>query len=186
MKHSKLSRNKDHRLHMLSNLASSAIVYERITTTSAKAKETQRYIEKLLSRTKSMDKVNAIRYAQSSLSVPEASAKLIEVLVDRYKNIQSGYTRIIKLGHRRGDNAETAILEFTIKTEKPSAKTVDAKSLKKSRNSELNDTNTPGVDEENKITEIEDNLREPEDTETVEATKVVDKETRSNIRRTNK
>jgi len=187
MKHSKLSRNKDHRQHMLSNLASSAIIYERITTTSTKARETQRYIERLLSRTKSLDKINAIRYANASLSVPEAAAKLIEVLVDRYKDIPSGYTRILKLGHRRGDNAEIAILDFTIKTAKPATKTETDKKNKKGPGAEDEpvDTNEP-VEEEEEATHTEDNLKEPIDAESVEATKVVDKETRSNIRRTNK
>jgi large subunit ribosomal protein L17 len=187
MKHSKLSRNKDHRQHMLSNLASSAIIYERITTTATKARETQRYIERLLSRTKSLDKMNAIRYAQASLSVPEAAAKLIEILIDRYKNIPSGYTRVIKLGHRRGDNADIAILDFTIKTAKPSAKAESGKKAKKDETpaDESVDSNVP-VEEDEEVTHTEDNLKEPVDAESVEATKIVDKETRSNIRRTNK
>jgi len=121
MKTYKLSRKKAHRTSLVKNLATSLIVYERITTTEAKAKATQRFVEGLMGRVQVQDKLNGYRYALGQLHTQKAAQKVIEVLKERFANRPGGFTRLLKLGNRRGDNAPTAILELTVKTEEEMA-----------------------------------------------------------------
>jgi len=143
MKRFKLSRPKDHRQSLVKNLATSLIVYERILTTEAKAKSAQRYTEKLLHRVKNLDEVNGYRLALSSLHDPKAARKMIEVLKDRFAKTQSGTTRIIKIGPRKGDNAPVVILEMTIKTEQetlPARKSIAAAEKEPKKTARVNTT----------------------------------------------
>lgn len=119
MKSFKISRPKDHRDLLVKNQATSLVIYERIITTLAKAKLTQRYLERLIQLVKKNDTVNGLRLANRSLMAKEASKKMIEVIKERFARTDGGYTRIIKMGPRRGDNAEMVVLELTIKTEAP-------------------------------------------------------------------
>ena len=113
----KLGRKKDHREHMMRNLATSLILYERVTTTTPKAKELKRIIDKLISCAKSND-LSARRALISYVYDENAVKKMFEVIVPRFNTRSSGYTKIYKTSPRKGDLAEMSIIEF-IKDEKP-------------------------------------------------------------------
>ena len=106
-----LSRKKPYRKSLLRNLATSLVLYERITTTTAKAKETKPIVERLINRSKSGD-LAARRRLLAYFFDEKATKKVLEVLVPRYKNKKSGFIRIYKLGTRLGDGAEESILEL--------------------------------------------------------------------------
>lgn len=106
-----LSRKNAYRKSLLRNLATSLVLYERITTTTAKAKETKSVVERLINRSKTGD-LAARRRLLAYLFDEKATKKVMEVLVPRYKNKKSGFVRIYKLGTRLGDGAEESILEL--------------------------------------------------------------------------
>jgi large subunit ribosomal protein L17 len=108
----KLSKERSHRVAMLRNLATSVILYEKIKTTQAKAKEAVKLVDKLIDYSKKDDKKSAIRLIQKIVFDNNASKKLIEQLKDRYKDKKSGYTRITALSHRPGDNAKIVLIEL--------------------------------------------------------------------------
>ena len=85
---------------------------EKVKTTETKAKAVKPIIDRLISRAKKKDKINAIRYLNAKLPDPLASKKIIDVLLDKYKERPSGYTRIIKTGFRRGDAAPMVKIEL--------------------------------------------------------------------------
>uniref|UniRef100_UPI00262FED69 50S ribosomal protein L17 n=1 Tax=uncultured Sphingorhabdus sp. TaxID=1686106 RepID=UPI00262FED69 len=95
----KLNRTGSHRIAMLRNMAASLIKHEQITTGVAKAKELRPYVEKLITLAKKGGLSNR-RLAQSRLMDDAQLAKLFDVLAERYKDRNGGYTRIIKAGFR--------------------------------------------------------------------------------------
>jgi len=106
----KLSRKRNQRKALLKSLAKALILYEKIETTEAKAKELSKFIEKKITRAKIGDlhsKRLLLRYF--SLELVE---KLVNVLAKRYKERKGGYTRIIKLGPRKSDGARMVIIEL--------------------------------------------------------------------------
>jgi len=105
----KLSRKRDQRRALLKSLAVSLILKGKIKTTEARAKELRPFIEKLVTRSKRTD-LATIRYLSGLL--PEKARKKIQELGQRYQNRKGGYTRIIKLGFRKTDNAPMALIEF--------------------------------------------------------------------------
>lgn len=111
----KLSVATDHRKAMLRSLASSLIIHQRIKTTKTNAKELRRFVEPLITLAKN-DGFNSRRRAASLLSNPEAVRRLFKDIAPLFKERQGGYTRIIKLGRRKGDGAQMALLELTAKT----------------------------------------------------------------------
>jgi len=109
----KLGSNKEHTTAIMRNLAMSVIIYEKIKTTATKAKAVQPFVERLISIAKnSKEKRNAIRQIEKLLQHESASRKIIEVLVEKYKDRNSGFTRITKLGYRSGDNAPVVQIEL--------------------------------------------------------------------------
>ncbi|MGV3557756.1 50S ribosomal protein L17 [Larkinella arboricola] len=110
-KNNHLGRTYSHRTAMLSNMASSLILSKRIETTVAKAKELRKYVEPLLTRAKN-DSYQNRRVVFSYLQDKETMKELFNVVSDKISNRPGGYTRIIKLGNRIGDNAETCIIEL--------------------------------------------------------------------------
>lgn len=108
----KLGVNKEHTTALMRNLAMSVIIYEKIKTTSAKAKAVQPFVEKLINIGKKKVKREAIREITRLLQHENSSRKILEILVDKYKDRNSGYTRITKLGYRSGDNAPVVQLEL--------------------------------------------------------------------------
>ena len=101
---------------MFMNMSNALIKHEQITTTLAKAKELRRFVEKIVTLGKKADLLSR-RKAISILQDQKMSKKVFDVLADRYKNRSGGYTRIIKIGDRFGDNAPTAVIEFVDRDE---------------------------------------------------------------------
>ncbi len=108
---------------MFMNLSNSLIKHEQITTTLAKAKELRRFVEKIVTLGKKGDLFSR-RKSVSILQDQKMSKKVFDVLAVRYKEREGGYTRIIKLGNRFGDNAPTAVIEFVDRDE--NAKGIDS------------------------------------------------------------
>jgi large subunit ribosomal protein L17 len=115
MRHGKkdnhLGRTASHRKAMLSNMAASLIIHKRIETTLAKAKELRKYVEPLLTRAKE-DSTHNRRIVFSYLNDKESTKELFGVVSDKIADRPGGYTRIIKLGNRLGDAAETCLIEL--------------------------------------------------------------------------
>ena len=109
--HRKLQRSSGHRTALLRNLAASLIKHEQILTGTAKAKELRPYVEKLITLAKRGGLSNR-RLAHSRLQDDSQLVKLFEVLAERYKNRDGGYTRVIKAGFRASDAAPVAIIEL--------------------------------------------------------------------------
>ncbi|OQB43973.1 MAG: 50S ribosomal protein L17 [Parcubacteria group bacterium ADurb.Bin159] len=106
-----LSRKTGPRKALKRGLAVNLILYERIQTTEAKAKVLRPFIEKIISLGKGGD-LAARRKVMSLIGNRAATKKLIEEIAPRYKERKGGYTRIIKTGVRKGDNAKMALIEF--------------------------------------------------------------------------
>jgi len=115
MRHGKkfnhLGRTSSHRAALLSNLASSLILNKRIETTVAKAKELRKYVEPLITKSKT-DNTNNRRVVFSYLQNKEAIKELFGIISEKVANRPGGYTRIIKLGNRLGDNEEVCFIEL--------------------------------------------------------------------------
>ena len=116
IKNKKLNKTSSHRKAMFMNMSNALIKHEQITTTLAKAKELRRFVEKIVTLGKKGDLLSR-RKAISILQDQKMSKKVFDVLSDRYKNRSGGYTRIIKIGNRFGDNAPTAVIEFVDRDE---------------------------------------------------------------------
>ena len=107
----KLGRKTAHRKAMLANMASSLIEYKRINTTLTKAKALKVFIEPLITKSKTDDTHNR-RICFSKLRDKVAVKTLFDEVAKKIDNRPGGYTRIIKLGNRMGDNASMAMIEF--------------------------------------------------------------------------
>jgi large subunit ribosomal protein L17 len=142
----KLGRTASHRLALFRNQLASLIEHERIATTLPKAKELRPLIEKLVTLGKN-DSVHARRQAARMVADETLIAKLFDTLGPRFAERPGGYTRIIKLGQRRGDAAEMALLEF-VGYELPSdQKASPAASSKKSSKKKAEPKEAEGGDE---------------------------------------
>ena len=110
----KLGRTSPHRKSMLSNMATSLLRYERITTTLPRAKEVKRVVEKLISKAKK-DTLASRREAGKVIKNKEVLRKLFSQIGPKFKGRSGGYTRILRLGQRKGDNASLALIELVEK-----------------------------------------------------------------------
>lgn len=115
MRHSRvinhLGRTSSHRKSMLANMATSLILHKRITTTTAKAKALRTYVEPLITKSKE-DSTHSRRVVFSYLKDKTAVAELFREVSPKIGERPGGYTRILKTGHRIGDNADMCILEL--------------------------------------------------------------------------
>lgn len=115
MRHGKkfnhLGRTNSHRKAMMSNMASSLIEHKRITTTLAKAKALRMYVEPLITKAKN-DTTHSRRTVFSYLQNKETVTELFRDIIAKVGDRPGGYTRIIKLSNRMGDNAEMAMIEL--------------------------------------------------------------------------
>ncbi len=127
MRHSKdgrrLGRTSSHRIAMFRNMVTSFLSHERITTTDAKAKELRSIAEKMITLGKRGD-LHAMRQAAAYIRDKKVVTKLFTTIAPRYKERNGGYTRIVKLGIRPGDNAPVSIIELV-------EEQVEAKPIKK-------------------------------------------------------
>ena len=121
MGYRKLGRTSDQRKAMLRDLATSLIVSERIETTEARAKEVRSVVEKLItlgkkgdlaSRRNAAKTLRNVEILNEDDSTQTALQKLFGEIAERYAERQGGYTRILKVGPRRGDGAESVIIEL--------------------------------------------------------------------------
>lgn len=107
----RLDRTTEHRTAMLRNMATSLFRHERITTTTPKAKELRRFAEKIVTLAKK-GTPHARRIANREVRDVEVLNKLFGSLADRFKARAGGYTRVVRVGRRHGDNAELAVIEL--------------------------------------------------------------------------
>ena len=140
MRHNKkfnhLGRTASHRSAMLSNMACSLIKHKRITTTVAKAKALKKFVEPLITKSKE-DTTNSRRVVFSNLQDKIAVTELFKEISVKIADRPGGYTRIIKTGHRLGDNAEMCFIELVdynenMAKEKVAKKTTRTRRSKKS------------------------------------------------------
>lgn len=162
-KQNNLSRTASHRRALLMNLGCQLITHKRITTTLAKAKALRTYIEPLITKTKSNASKEAImhnhRIVFSYLNDKAAVKELFTVVAPKVAGRPGGYTRIIKLGARTGDNAEIAMIELVDFNEiygkgigaaaEPAKKTRRSGGAKKKAKAEATETTTDVATEEN-------------------------------------
>ena len=157
MRHAKknnhLGRTASHRSAMLSNMAASLLMHKRITTTLAKAKELRKYIEPLITRGKE-DTTHSRRIVFSYLQNKFAVSELFREISQKVGDRPGGYTRILKTGFRKGDNAEMCIIElvdynetYTTDDKKKTAKTRRSRSKAKTETTAQQDVVAAPVDE---------------------------------------
>ena len=136
MRHGKkfnhLGRTADHRRAMLANMTISLIMHKRITTTLAKAKALKKYAEPLITRCKE-DTTNSRRVVFSYLQNKYAVTELFKEIAPKVGDRPGGYTRIIKLGARKGDGADMAFIELVDFDENMAKAPKAAKKTRRSR-----------------------------------------------------
>jgi large subunit ribosomal protein L17 len=110
-KGSRFGGSPSHDRLIMANLATDLFMHERVTTTEAKAKALRPVAEKLITKARKGN-LHARRVVLRTIHDKAAVAKLFEEVAPRYEDRQGGYTRIVKLGPRRGDGAEEAIIEL--------------------------------------------------------------------------
>ena len=161
MRHGKkfnhLSRQQGHRRAMLSNMACSLIEHKRINTTVAKAKALKQYIEPLVTKSKA-DTTHNRRIVFANLRDKYAVTELFREVAAKVGDRPGGYTRIIKLGNRLGDNADMAMIELVdfnelYNTTKREAK----KTTRRSRGGKKAETTTAPVAEAPAVDTAENN-----------------------------
>jgi large subunit ribosomal protein L17 len=109
--HRRLGRNSSHRKAMLRNLVTSLLDHEQVRTTDAKAKEVRRIAERMITLGKRGD-LHARRNALRTIRSKEVAQKVFGPLAARFKERPGGYTRIIKIGKRPGDNAAVSLIQL--------------------------------------------------------------------------
>ena len=136
--HRKLGRVTEHRIALLRNQAQALLRHERIQTTLPKAKELRPYVERLISvakrslvaqgtdEEKRLRRMNAERLVARDVADKKVVTKLFDTLAPRFVERPGGYTRLLKLGHRRGDAAEVAQIELVGSEYDPNAGAADA------------------------------------------------------------
>ena len=142
-----LSRTSSHRKAMMSNMANSLLLHKRIHTTVAKAKALRKYVEPLITRSKE-DTTHSRRVVFSYLRDKKVVSELYAIISNKVGQRPGGYTRIIRLGTRKGDAAELCMMELVdfnpwmVKEEKKAKRTRSRRggSAKKARSSESVDT----------------------------------------------
>jgi len=121
----KLNRTSSHRLAMLRNMMNSLIAHEAIKTTVPKAKELRRVVEPMITLAKEATVANR-RLAFDRLRDRDSVTKLFDVLGPRFKARPGGYTRILKMGFRVGDNAPMALVELAERSDNAAEAPADA------------------------------------------------------------
>jgi large subunit ribosomal protein L17 len=131
-----MNRDTDHRKALLRNLCTSFIEHGKMETTLAKAKFVKPFIEKTVTKAKKGTDFTTIKNIRAIVTTPSAEKKLFAEIAPRYAERNGGYTRIVKLGFRAGDNAEMARLEWVEDQEKKEKKEKGQKQTQQSSTSE--------------------------------------------------
>ena len=166
-KNNHLSRKSAHRKAMLSNMACSLIQHKRINTTLAKAKELRKYVEPLITKSKN-DTTHSRRVVFSYLQDKDAASALFRDVAPKVNDRPGGYTRIIKLNNRLGDNAQMAMIELVdfnelLLTEKSAKKKTRRRGGKK--NADPKSTVEQVVEDAAVVEEAQDNAEETDSAE---------------------
>ncbi len=132
----KLGRKTAHRKALLSNMAISLIKHKSIQTTTVKAKVLRSYIEKLITMAKK-DTIAARREVYSKVHSRDIVKILFDEVAPKFADKEGGYTRITKIGFRKGDGAETALIELLLEKEEKKPKKTEKKSAKKTTKEKL-------------------------------------------------
>jgi large subunit ribosomal protein L17 len=146
-----LGRTSSHRKAMLSNMATSLIIHKRITTTTAKAKALRTFVEPLITKSKE-DSTHSRRVVFSYLKDKTAVAELFREVSPKIAERPGGYTRILKIGNRIGDNADMCILELVdyneamLGREAAKTKTTRRRRTTKKKDEAVAETKTPKAD----------------------------------------
>ena len=150
MRHNKtinhLGRKSGHRKAMLANMASSLIMHKKIETTLAKAKALRTYVEPLITKSKE-DTTHSRRVVFSYLKQKEAVSELFRTIAPKIADRPGGYTRILKLGFRKGDAAEMAMIEFVDFNEAAMASSPKAEKKATTRRSRTKKEDAPKAEE---------------------------------------
>ena len=150
MRHNKkfnhLGRTASHRNAMLSNMACSLIKHKRITTTVAKAKALKKFVEPLITKSKD-DTTNSRRVVFSNLQDKQVVTELFKEISVKIADRPGGYTRIIKTGHRLGDNAEMCFIELVDYNENMAKGKVAKKATEAAAPAETPVAEAPAVEE---------------------------------------
>ncbi len=166
----KLNRTAAHRKMLYRNLITALFKHERIQTTVPKAKEARILAEKMITFAKAGD-LHSRRMAARKINEPAILQKLFTEIGPRYTDRPGGYTRIMRLGFRKGDNAEIAILELVDGTAKPTVK--DGQKRKRARKILKSEEKAEAVAA---LTEAAEAAEEVTEEETVEVTEEVTEE----------
>lgn len=171
-----LGRKSAHRKVMLSNMAASLILHKRIKTTVAKAKALRMYVEPLINRSKD-NTTHSRRVIFSYLQNKEAVTELFRTIADKVADRPGGYTRILKVENRIGDNAEMCYIELVDFNENM-LKTVEAKktTTRRSRKSTSakKETITAASKEEVKVEKVSEKAEEVAETPTEETQETIE------------
>ena len=164
MKHGKkfnhLGRKAAHRKSMLANMASSLIEHKRISTTVAKAKALKQFVEPLITKSKN-DSIHNRRLAFSALRNKYAVSELFRVVAEKVSDRPGGYTRVIKMGNRLGDNASMAMIELVDFNEVYNKeKSVSKKSTRRSRSRKKGESIQTTVSAESDIEKSPENIKD--------------------------
>ena len=163
MRHGKkvahLGRTNTHRKAMLANMASSLIEHKRINTTVARAKALKTFIEPLITRSKE-DSTHNRRIAFRALRNKYAVTELFRTVSEKIGDRPGGYTRIIKLGNRLGDNADMAMIELVDFNEVYETAKPKKKSRRRSRKKEAAPAPAPAAEEVVEAVETTDTVAE--------------------------
>lgn len=148
MRHGKkinhLGRTSAHRKAMLSNMASSLILHKRVSTTVAKAKALRKFVEPLLTKSKN-DTTHSRRMVFSYLQDKDSTKELFDEVAAKIATRPGGYTRILKIGNRLGDNADMCIIELVDYNEDMAAATTAAAKPKTRRRTRRKEGDSAGT-----------------------------------------
>jgi large subunit ribosomal protein L17 len=142
----KFNRTASHRAALLRSLATSLLKYKRIKTTVAKAKEAKSFVEAVITKARKND-LAARRYVLSIIQDKDVVKELFSEIIGKIGDRPGGYTRVIKLGNRRGDAAEIAILELVDYNDVIIAKAEEKKEKKEAKTRAKKDKENQDVEE---------------------------------------
>ena len=188
-----LGRTASHKKALMRNMAAQVIEHKEIKTTLAKAKELRKYVERMITYGK-RGSVHHRRLAFKFLQNKEAVTALFEEIAPAYEDRNGGYTRIIKLGNRKGDNAEISIIQlvgFEVSAEEKKAKEKKSKPSKKTEEhkEEVKTAETPAAEEvvedavEEKAEEVKETETKAEETAAEETEKSDDSEADEKVKK---
>ncbi|MBI3314199.1 MAG: 50S ribosomal protein L17 [Candidatus Omnitrophica bacterium] len=174
MRHGRLRRKlgvkSQHRKALLRNLVQSLVIHKRIFTTVAKAKEASAFADQMVTLAK-RGGLSSHRLLISRLGSQQAAKTLITQIAPAFKDRQGGYTRVLKVGFRPGDAADTALLEFSTFIESPEKK----KAQKPKKEGKIKETEAPQKVKEKKVEHIHEEKKHPSREEKAEAPKKAEK-----------